>query len=92
MGCCDKIARGAVGLTKAAIGIDAVPLEVMQARREECRDCEHATRNPLRLNRTTKGLTSLSRCRKCDCFIAAKTKLGGEACPVGRWEKFPPTA
>jgi hypothetical protein len=93
MGCgCEKVIHGAVGLTKAALGVDAIPLEVMQARRDECRDCEHATRNPSPRYAVNKGLTSLSRCRKCDCLIAAKTKLAGERCPIGRWGTFPPTA
>jgi hypothetical protein len=77
---------------KVMLRLDTVPAEVMLARRDQCRDCEFATRNPKRVNRSTKGLTSLSRCTKCDCFIAAKTQVGSEACPIGRWVTFPPGA
>jgi len=24
-------------------------------------------------------------CKKCGCFMAAKTKLQGAACPIGKW-------
>ena len=24
-------------------------------------------------------------CKKCGCFMAAKTKLKGAACPIGKW-------
>lgn len=25
------------------------------------------------------------QCKKCGCFMAAKTKLSGATCPIGRW-------
>lgn len=40
-----------------------VSLGVVQARRDVCRECPHATRNPDRLDRSTKGLTSESYCK-----------------------------
>lgn len=30
--------------------------------------------------------TALNRCKKCGCFIALKTKLNTEKCPVGKWQ------
>jgi hypothetical protein len=88
MGCGDcgnKLAHGAAGLTKAITGIDAAPAHLIATRRDECRNCPQATRNPHRLNRPSKGLTSLSRCRLCNCFIAAKTKINSEHCPAHKW-------
>lgn len=84
MGCgCGEIVKGAIGLSKAAIGIDKAADEVIHKRRDICRECPYATRN----NQFTEsnGLTSLSRCEKCSCFIAAKTKLNKEVCPLGKW-------
>lgn len=26
-----------------------------------------------------------SQCKKCGCFMAAKTKLKGASCPIGKW-------
>ena len=25
------------------------------------------------------------QCKKCGCFMAAKTKLAGATCPIGKW-------
>jgi hypothetical protein len=93
MGCCGdtvgKIIHGAAGLARAATGIDAVPLTVLMQRRDVCRGCEYATRNPAPRYAVNKGLTSLSRCTRCHCFIAAKTQIGSEFCPLGLWKAFP---
>jgi hypothetical protein len=26
-----------------------------------------------------------SQCKKCGCIMAAKTKLAGASCPIGKW-------
>lgn len=82
---CGKVISGAVGLIKAATGSDAAPLTVVKAHRDICRECPEATRNPAPKYAVNKGLTSLSRCRKCDCFISAKTLLISEVCPLKKW-------
>lgn len=28
-----------------------------------------------------------SQCKKCGCFMAAKTKLNNAECPIGKWGK-----
>jgi hypothetical protein len=84
-GTCGKIASGAIGLTKFALGADAASAEVTLRRRDICRECPQATRNESRMDRTTKGLTSFSSCRVCSCIIAAKTALASERCPEGKW-------
>ena len=28
-----------------------------------------------------------TQCKKCGCFMAAKTKLKGAECPLGKWGK-----
>jgi hypothetical protein len=37
-----------------------------------CRSCEHLVK-----------LTT--QCKKCGCFMQAKTKLKNAACPLGKW-------
>lgn len=64
------IARGAIGLTKAAIGADPAPPDVVAARRAICEQCEYR-----------KG----SRCLLCGCFTQPKTALLGSTCPASRW-------
>lgn len=92
MGCdgCGGIIHGAVGLTKA--GLQAVGVPVDQAgdaetlrRRDICRHCPLATRSESPRFAVNNGLTSLSRCQRCSCLIAAKTRLASEHCPDGKW-------
>ncbi len=83
MGCCGKIAKGVAGLTKAALGIDRAPDEVIALRRNLCRVCNRSEQRKRKDG--SMGLTSLSRCRECDCFIAAKTTILSEKCSIGLW-------
>ena len=83
--CAEKIVHGATGLAKAALHIDMAPLYAMQDRRNHCRNCEHVTRNLKRIHLPTKGLTTLSRCKLCDCNVAAKTQIAAEICPIKKW-------
>ncbi|HOD83729.1 MAG: hypothetical protein BWX88_04864 [Planctomycetes bacterium ADurb.Bin126] len=85
MGCCQKIIHGAVALAKVALGADAASDPLVAARRDICRQCDQATRNSDPRFAANRGLTTFSRCRKCSCFIAAKTRLTEERCPLGRW-------
>lgn len=82
---CRNCLKGAVGLAKVALGMDAAPDAVIAERRDACRMCDRATRNPSPRYVASMGLSSLSRCLECKCFIAAKTKLAGERCPLGKW-------
>lgn len=94
-GCGDAVrtvAHGAAGLVKAGLQVAGVPVDRVSdvellRRRDACRQCPHATRNPERLNRTTRGLTTLSKCKLCGCLIGAKTRLASERCPdkPARW-------
>lgn len=91
---CGTVTKGIVGLTKAAaqsagIAVDKAPRGVVQARRDVCRECPEATRNEAKISTPTKGLTTLSRCKKCNCFIAAKTKLASQSCPMDKWPLLP---
>jgi hypothetical protein len=46
--------------------------ELSSSRYDICSGCEHFIR-----------LTT--QCKKCGCFMAAKTKLQKATCPVGKW-------
>lgn len=85
MGCCQKIVQGVVGLAKVAAGVGLADDAVVAARRNACRACQHATRSTDARYAANAGLTTFSRCLACGCFIAAKTKLVGEQCPLGYW-------
>jgi hypothetical protein len=43
-----------------------------------CNECEH-------LNKL------ISQCRKCGCWMPAKTRLNWAECPIGKWGKIIPT-
>jgi len=76
--CAKKLARGVVGLTKAALNINVAPDDVIEQRRATCRACEFAspcTSNPLRF----------CTCTACGCVLKAKTKIASESCPKGKW-------
>jgi hypothetical protein len=61
------IIAGAIGLAKAAIGMDPAPADVRRQRRALCLTCEHR-----------KG----RRCGVCRCLIVAKVRLAGSVCPL----------
>lgn len=94
MSCCGKttarlVARGVAGLTRTAVGaltgIGRVDDVTLQQRRDVCRGCEFATRNAALEQNASRGLTTLSRCTQCQCYIAAKTTLAREECPLQKW-------
>jgi hypothetical protein len=52
--------------------VNFVSEEVQNSRLNLCRGCEHLIK-----------LTT--QCKKCGCFMAAKTKLEKAECPIGKW-------
>lgn len=53
-------------------GIKVASAEVKKQRIEICNTCEHL----FRLTRT---------CKKCGCFVEAKTKIESQHCPINKW-------
>jgi hypothetical protein len=47
---------------------------VQEARMATCRSCEDFN------SKTTQ-------CRRCGCFMSAKTRLKAGSCPIGKWGK-----
>jgi hypothetical protein len=52
--------------------VELVPSEVADMRFDICKSCPH-------LSEIT------SQCKKCGCFMQAKTKLKTASCPINKW-------
>lgn len=48
--------------------------EVISARLRTCKSCP-------------EFIGSTSQCRKCGCFMSAKTRLKVASCPIGKWSR-----
>jgi len=55
--------------------IKIVPENIEQERLNICQSCEHFFK-----------LTT--QCKKCGCFVKAKTKLAGGSCPIKKWDVY----
>lgn len=53
--------------------IGRVAVDVAEQRMEICRACPEL-------------IQVTSQCKKCGCFMAAKTKLPNASCPLGKWD------
>ena len=62
--------------------VPTASLEAIRRRRDFCRECDQATRNPAPQFQSGKGLTTLSVCRVCDCPILGLTAAAEKACPA----------
>jgi hypothetical protein len=81
-GCCGgEFSVQDVPATPTPIVIQAI----VQARRDICRDCEHATRNLDPKFAAFRGLTSMSFCKRAARNVARLTIDATAGCPVGRW-------
>ena len=67
--------KGGAKLLKSELGVDAADEETMAKRKEMCLGCP---------------IYDFGVCVEekggCGCFVAAKIKLKGEACPLSKWE------
>ena len=54
--------------------IEKVSIDIASQRFEICKACPELIK-----------LTS--QCKKCGCFMEAKTKLPHAECPIGKWDK-----
>jgi hypothetical protein len=55
--------------------VPRAPIEISEKRMSVCSSCPEL-------------IKSTSQCKKCGCFMAAKTKLANAKCPLGHWEKY----
>ena len=81
------IGSGIKGITKVALRIDIAEKVIIDKRRNECRQCEYATRNTDPKYVKFNGLTSSSICKLCKCNIKMKTQLKTERCPENKWKE-----
>jgi hypothetical protein len=81
-GGCGTIVNGVVGLAKFATGTDRPDDTTIRARRALCLACEHA--EPC-LDAGIIVIGRKCRCSQCGCAIRAKTAVGSESCPAGKW-------
>ena len=68
-----QLLTGAVGLLKAEFGVDAVDDDTYRQRKQTCMACDNY---------------DFGVCGKksgCQCYLAAKVRVAGETCPVGKW-------
>ncbi len=84
MGCPD-CNRRSVSRPQLAAAPAGLSLTVLQSRRDVCRQCDHASRNPAARFAVNAGLTSLSRCGKSGKRIADLTAESSGRCPLGGW-------
>lgn len=75
--------RGAAGWWKVLAGAEPVSDAVRQSRRAACAKCPEAS--SVKRVGALNVLSATSSCGVCRCNLRAKTRLGGEACPLGRW-------
>jgi len=65
-----QLAKGALGIAKDVLGIDAAADDVVSARWSICSNCQENDRGV---------------CAKCGCHLSAKSRIGSETCPLGKW-------
>ena len=83
--CPCQTALGALELARVALRLGWASDALTMARRDRCRECDQATRNPADRYRPTGGLTTLSRCLVCGCFVVPKTRRLASRCDLDRW-------
>ena len=60
----------------AAKGVDqSVPEAVAKQRQDICNGCD-------------KRIKLTNQCKECGCFLAAKTKIKQEKCPLEKWMEY----
>jgi hypothetical protein len=61
--------------------VKTVSLEVLKDRRQACRDCEYATKNPHPKFVQFGGITNLSKCKAADKLLMSALKDPTFICP-----------
>ena len=62
--------KGAVGVAKAAFGMNAASSDDYKARWAICLSCDQH---------------DAGRCLACGCFTGAKVRVARESCPMSKW-------
>jgi flavoprotein len=72
------VIHGVKGVTKAVLGVDRAPSELIKKRLAICKVCPKASR------KRADGI-SLNKCTVCGCYLELKTKVKSETCPLEKW-------
>lgn len=91
-----RIAHGAIGLTKAKMGLDKASASTIESRRKACKFCEHRVIesseklmallkelnvfDDILLDSDATGEKKVPKCSICKCYINAKILLKSEYC------------
>ncbi len=81
--------RGVKGAAKAILGIDRASAALSMRRRAICDECPHAVPCNTRGTRACwcgklwDGVRGINR--TCGCYLAFKTKVRSEKCPLDAW-------
>lgn len=78
----EKVAHGAAGLAKAAIGIDRTPDDLITLRVRQC--VGHPTGGEDHIDPCPEYKAGFL-CGACGCIVAAKLRIKSEVCPRGKW-------
>jgi hypothetical protein len=76
-----SIRKGVSGNIRAVVGINRVPLNVLEERNKICRTCPYG-------EKLVGGF--VSRCTKCGCVLWSKMRLADQECPEKFWLKHEP--
>jgi len=78
-----KYLRGAIGLTKAQLGVGLAEPRIHQLRFHRCSTCPQIYEAPM--NTPFYARFGPWACRSCGCLVKAKVRLRSERCPLGYW-------
>lgn len=69
------VTHGIIGNIKVALGMEAIPLNVLQERQQTCESCEYQ-KNQI--------------CLQCKCFLPSKQRLASSRCPLTppKWKEY----
>jgi len=60
------------------------PLDLLNPKTQRCSD--EKTEKRLTICHSCEHFLKITtQCKKCGCFMSAKTKLGSAKCPIGKW-------
>ena len=75
-----ELVTGGIGVGKAFLGVDASEEDVLKAR---WAICHGGSINGELVSACDQH--HFGQCKACGCFIAAKIRIAGESCPLGKW-------
>ncbi|MFW6002226.1 MAG: hypothetical protein ACOCQD_02715 [archaeon] len=72
--------KGAKGISKASLGVDAASEQIIQERFQICLNCPKLIVKQKKLSNK-----KFFKCGACGCFLGYKIKIKSEKCPLNKW-------